>query len=133
MTTPDTKPTIQDRLKAALGKYTHADDRALAADLISNDKTDAEVSEAVHAAQLKRANDSNAALKNSLAEKDKEIAKLSKQGGKVVLPNGGNGNAEGDGPNDIHAALSKHAADLKGMPMQQRIAHMHELYPDLKR
>lgn len=131
-----TTPTTADRLKALLAEHDGAD-HGLIAQLISQDKTDAEIDKAVHKAQLARKDAEIAQHKQASTDKDTEIARLSKDGKKQPgpippkLPDGGGGAGEDEAPANMSAALTRHAVELKGMPMAARLQRMHQMYPNL--
>lgn len=136
MTTPTNEPTA-DRLKVLLAENDESD-HGLIAQLISQGKSDAEIGKAVHKAQLARKDAELARQKQTIAEKDTEIARLSKdgraakkEGAPPELPAGGGVAGEDEAPASMGAALSRHASELKGMPMAARLQRMHEMYPNL--
>lgn len=130
---PPTTPTTEERLKAQLNAH-DATDHGLIANLIGDGKTDAQIAAAVHAAQLARKDAEIAKLKEQVTAKDAEIARLAKPGEKKLeqrLPAGGGGDTDENTPASMSAALARHAAELKGVPMAARLQRMHELYPAL--
>lgn len=123
------KPTAEERLKALLSAH-EAEDRGLIAELFADGKSDAEITAAIHKAQLKRRDDKIAELSKPKPG-EKPAAELARRA-PGQLPAGGEGGDDNQ-PADIHAALARHADELKGLPMERRIARMRALYPTLPR
>ncbi len=136
--TPSPESSME-RLKALLTK--HPDHAALVAQRVAAGDDDLAVSAAVHTAQLAAVTGEVATLKTSLTtitterdalktENAKLKADLAKKPGEKQVPAAGEG--DDTAPTTLAAALAKHSAELKGKPMEHRVAFLRQAYPDLK-
>lgn len=134
-TSASAAPSAAARMKTLLAKHTDKADHALVAQLMAEDKTDDEIRDAVHAAQLKRRDDEIAELKKSKAEEKPGVeAKPGKtQASANNPPTFQPTDDAGDAPKSINEAVKLLRADHKDTPAAKLTALAYQRWPSLKR